>query len=114
MSDLTGEPLRPVKVLLRYIAVWGRKGCEALFDVSAQDFSTRLTRMCQIARIKSKLTPHSFCHGGATWAVKQGWTVTHTDAWEMEVQCLLPLHKPLLSWRINEVVLPLVYNDSPN
>ena len=76
MSDLPGEPLRPVTVLQRYIAVSGRKGCEALFDVSAQEFSNLLARMCHMARIKTKLTPHSFRHGGATWAVKQGWTVT--------------------------------------
>ena len=76
MSDLPGEPLRLVAVLRRYIAVSGRKGCEALFNVSAQKFSNLLARMCHMARIKTKLTPHSFHHGGATWAVKQGWTLT--------------------------------------
>lgn len=50
-----------------------RKG-DSLFDMSTREFGRLLGEMCEVAAIKTKITPHCFRHGGATWASRQGWS----------------------------------------
>ena len=63
----------PVYWLKRYRQMFTTYHGEPLFDISAKDFRTTLRNLCEVAKIKSKLTPHSFRHRGASWASKQGW-----------------------------------------
>jgi hypothetical protein len=44
-----------------------------LFDVPLAAFRVQLSEVMQHASIKTSLTPHSFRHGGATWAGRAGW-----------------------------------------
>ena len=75
LTDNSGEPLKPVLLLQQYLDLFGYKPPGApLFDVSAQEFGKILQYVAGRAGIKSKLTPHCFRHGGATWARKRGWT----------------------------------------
>ena len=45
-----------------------------LFDITTTEFKNTLDTLCHAAKIKSKITPHCFRVGGATWASKQGWS----------------------------------------
>ena len=65
----------PVKSLLRYIATLSPATLTSpLFDISVEDYRQELAATVAAAGIKTKLTPHSFRHGGATWAAKRGWS----------------------------------------
>ena len=75
-STIVLEPARlccPIYWLKRYRQMFAKYHCDPLFDISAKEFYTTLRNLCDATRIKSKLTPHSFRHGGASWASKQGW-----------------------------------------
>ena len=47
---------------------------DQLFPISTSEFAQVLSRCIEQAGIKSKLTPHSFRRGGATWFSSNGMT----------------------------------------
>ena len=63
----------PVYWLKRYRRLFVKCHRKPLFDMTAKDFHSVLKNLCDVAKIKTNLTPHSFRHGGASWASKQGW-----------------------------------------
>jgi hypothetical protein len=69
----TASSCCPVKKFLAYSKTQGSVKKQPLFDVSLADFQSTLKHVAAVAKIKSHLTPHSFRHGGATWAAKAGW-----------------------------------------
>lgn len=74
LVDMPGEALHPVSLLRSYLSGLGSVArADALFPVSSSAFSATMAVVCQEAGIKSRLTPHCFRHGGATWAGKRGW-----------------------------------------
>jgi integrase len=64
----------PVKSFKEYTKVWKQPTKAPLFDMSVQEFRETLAYTSAVAKIKTKLTPHCFRHGGATWAAKLGWS----------------------------------------
>ena len=63
----------PIYWLKRYRSLFANCHHTPLFDMTAKDFHRVLKNLCDTAKIKTKLTPHSLRHGGASWASKQGW-----------------------------------------
>ena len=63
----------PIYWLKRYRRLFAKCHRTPLFDITAKNFHGVLKNLCHTAKIKTKLTPHSFRHGGASWASKQGW-----------------------------------------
>ena len=63
----------PIYWLKRYRSLFTNCHHTPLFDMTAKDFHRVLKNLCDTAKIKTKLTPHSLRHGGASWASKQGW-----------------------------------------
>lgn len=81
LEDRVSEPLQPVALLCQYMEDIGHyRQDDPLFPVNGKEFSMVLKRVCHVARIKSRLTPHCFRHGGATWASKHGWSQTAIKA----------------------------------
>lgn len=67
--------LDPASTLTSYLQLRGDTDTQQpLFSLRLHEFRSILSEMCAKARIKTKITPHCFRHGGATWACKQGWT----------------------------------------
>lgn len=64
----------PVKAFLAYRKITPFAASAPLFNVTCQEFRQRLQEVRKAAGIRTKLTPHSFRHGGATWASRQGWS----------------------------------------
>lgn len=81
VTDGSRISLRPVALLRQYLASLpvGRKG-DPLFDISCSEFRRTLSDVSRVAGIKSKLTPHCFRIGGATWASNEGWTESQIQA----------------------------------
>ena len=71
--SVTGSYCCPVKWLLSYMASYEYNHSIPLFDVTAKEFRVVLHELREAAGIKTKLTPHSFRHGGASWASNHGW-----------------------------------------
>ena len=63
----------PVEHLRKYRETFALSHGEALFNVTAKELVAKLKSLSTYAKIKTHLTPHSFRHGGATWASHQGW-----------------------------------------
>ena len=58
---------------------------QPLFDMTLKEFRSLLQELCEEAAIKSKITPHCFRVGGATWANQQGWSdarIQHHGRWK--------------------------------
>ena len=72
------EPLggftRPVMNIREYYKTLPSERNRPLFDLSVGEFNNLLQEVCQLAKIKTKLTSHCFRVGGATWADKHGWS----------------------------------------
>ena len=64
----------PVELMKKYRENYRNSHGLALFSVTQKQFGTTLRNLCAYANIKSKLTPHCFRHGGASWAERQGWS----------------------------------------
>ena len=64
----------PVATMEKYIrSVFPPEPKAPLFNLTTNEFRDELSRVCTAAKIRTKLTPHSFRHGGATWAASRGW-----------------------------------------
>ena len=63
----------PIYWLKKYRRMFAVCHSNPLFDMSANRFKAILNNLRDAAKIKTKLTPHSFRHGGASWASQQGW-----------------------------------------
>lgn len=63
----------PVRWITKYMSAFKDIHRSSLFEVSGKEFRNTLRQLCSAAHIKTQLTPHSFRHGGASWASKQGW-----------------------------------------
>lgn len=63
----------PVRLLRSYLAAADIRPEDPLFDITAGEFRNLLSTVGQVAGLKTKLTPHSFRHGGATWAASEHW-----------------------------------------
>lgn len=73
IREFDARALDPIRTLREYIDRVPGPPDGPLFDCSAEDFRADLDRVVQHAGISTKLTPHSFRHGGATWASHRGW-----------------------------------------
>lgn len=81
ICDVGGLPVKPVALLRRYMRLLGRSDNAApLFSMSPRGFRKLLAEMCELACIRTRITPHCFRHGGATWASQQGWSETRIKA----------------------------------
>jgi site-specific recombinase XerD len=69
----TTGPYCPVGNFLVYAKLGRRPSKEPLIDMTVAEFQETLSRVAVVAKIKSRITPHCFRHGGATWAAKSGW-----------------------------------------
>ena len=59
-----------------------------------------LAEMIQEARIKRKITPYCFRHGGASWANKKGWSISKIKSQQGAVHSLRVLHhRAVKGWR---------------
>jgi len=75
INDHTHAPIKPVKIIKLYMdSTVNAARDQPLFDLTVAQFRKLLEELCQLAKIKSKITPHCFRVGGATWASKQGWS----------------------------------------
>lgn len=75
IDDVSVEGVRPVARMHDYYKVRAAAGKDApLFDILAKDFRYLLDEVASSASIKTRLSPHCFRHGGATWASKAGWS----------------------------------------
>lgn len=74
LGDTSGEVLKPIRLLREYLEQSSGSPHAPLFQVSVDEFRKTLWQMCELSGIKSKLSPHCFRHGGATWASKRGWS----------------------------------------
>ena len=63
----------PVDSLRAYLRTWQLDPAGPMFNVTTSDFRRDLEQVRLKARIKSKITPHSLRHGGASWAGARGW-----------------------------------------
>ena len=63
----------PVDHLRKYKETFAHSHGKALFNVTAKELEAKLKSLSKCAKIKTHLTPHSFRHGGASWASHQGW-----------------------------------------
>lgn len=73
--DAASSKYCPVSCLATYLDSCGRHEEGApLFEVTAREFQSTLETVRSAARIKSRITPHCFRHGGATWASNRRWT----------------------------------------
>ena len=66
------HPVKDIKEYHNNLAPSGER--HPLFDVTVQEFGKMLNEVCRLAEIKTKLTPHCFRIGGATWADRHGWS----------------------------------------
>ena len=76
IEEQTHGPIRPVKTIRTYLNTSNNSspsGHQPLFDMTVEEFKDKIAELCQTAGIKSKITPHCFRVGGATWASRQGW-----------------------------------------
>ena len=64
----------PVRLLDNYLKSEQKNRNDPLFDMTPEQFRDILTELCTHANIRTKLTPHSFRHGGATWAASMQWS----------------------------------------
>ena len=84
----------PIKWLLSYMTLYKDSHGSSLFEVTVKDFRATLHEVRKAANIKTKLTPHSFRHGGASWASNQGWSDArirahgrwHSDAYKRYIR----------------------------
>ena len=75
ISNRGARGLEPVDAIRKYcLSQDDRPRKEALFQITDIEFREELADLCLMAKIKGKITPHSFRHGGATWAGKQNWS----------------------------------------
>ena len=87
-------PLRPVASLRRYLELYHVAAGGPLFGLSQKEFRGSLEEVRRAAGVKSHITPHSFRHGGATWAAAAGWPDArirahgrwHSDAYKAYVK----------------------------
>ena len=63
----------PIYWLKQYRKMFASCHSTPLFDMTANRFKVILSNLTDAAKIKTNLTPHSFRHGGASWASQQGW-----------------------------------------
>ena len=73
VRDRTCMPFRPVRSLRRYLREYHVEAGAPLFSVSLRDFRKSFNEVRRAAKIRSKISPHSLRHGGATWAASRGW-----------------------------------------
>ena len=66
--------LCPWSNLFNYLTHTVLRADDPLFAISASEFSDILSRCASQAGIKTRLTPHSFRRGGATWFSSNGMT----------------------------------------
>lgn len=71
-SVCDGSPC-PVQAFRNYMNLLPASTSESLFPYTINQFRSMLQEVVETARIKTCISPHSFRHGGATWAAKQGW-----------------------------------------
>ena len=77
LYDFPEEKVKPVRLLRKYIKSLGQVGRRSpLFAITARQFGKMLGEITQEARIRKKITPHCFRHGGASWANGKGWSVS--------------------------------------
>jgi site-specific recombinase XerD len=69
----TTGPCCPVRCFKDYIKTWKSSDKDPLFNLTIPEFQDVLEQVATAAQIKSRLTPHCFRHGGASWAAKAGW-----------------------------------------
>ena len=75
VESLEDAGLCPIKAYSDYAgSITRKKSTGPVFAVPAREFARTLAKLRLSAGIKSRITPHSFRHGGATWASKRGWT----------------------------------------
>ena len=79
------KKVKPVHLLRKYIKALGQVRRRApLFAITARHFG-KMAEITQEARIKRKITPHCFRHGGASWANEKGWSISKIkshDRWK--------------------------------
>lgn len=81
IEDCVDLNVRPVALLRRYMRLLRNPDRGApLYDLSPRRFQESLKELCGLAHIKTRVTPHCFRHGGATWASQQGWSETRIKA----------------------------------
>lgn len=72
--DAMGGQCCPVRCLRSYKRCCGVKNDKILFDIGLRTFKAHLNSILVAAGIKTRITPHCFRHGGATWASNDGWS----------------------------------------
>ena len=76
LYDFPKEEVQLVRLLRKYIVI-GQVGQRSpLFAITASHFGKMLAEITQEARIKRKISPHCFRHGGASWANENGWSTS--------------------------------------
>lgn len=80
LCDAYSKDLKPVRLLRKYFDKNQLNSNGPLFNVTLGEFRLTLAQVCETAQIKSKLSPHCFRHGGATWASKRGWSDSRIKA----------------------------------
>lgn len=63
----------PWRALHTYLSSAKLVASSPLYDMTTEQFRNKFQELCNLAKIKTKLTPHSFRHGGATWAASECW-----------------------------------------
>lgn len=74
VRSFADKKICPWRTLRDYLSSTKLGPQAALFEMTADQFRNHLLEVSRLAGIKSKLSPHSFRHGGATWAASEHWS----------------------------------------